>query len=111
MTEAPLTLKSPYLYQIIIFVVINIWAFMGFEVAQYQLVPLYEAPLSWIGWSSLVLFSMTPVLGVSIWKLKEGVQIEKIGWNFKVREVGLEEFEKMMADYTSNYRFLISSFD
>ncbi len=110
MTEEPLTMKSSYLYQIIIFIIINLWAFMGFEVAQYQLVTLYETPLSWISWSSLVLFSMTPVLGISVWKLKDRVQIENPDWDFKVREVGLEEFEKMIANYSSSYRFLLSSF-
>lgn len=111
MTEAPLTLKSPYVYQIIIFTIINLWAFMGYEVAQYQLVTLYETPLSWFGWVSLVLFSMTPVLGVSVWRLKDRVHIENLEWDFKVREVGLDEFEKMMDNYTSSYRFLLSSFD
>lgn len=111
MTDAPLTMKSPYLYQIIIFIVINLWGFMGFEVAQYQLVTLYETPFSWISWISLVLISMTPVLGVSVWKLKDRVQIENPEWDFKVREVGLKEFEEMMSNYTSNYRFLLSSID
>jgi hypothetical protein len=110
-TEESLILKSPYVYQIIIFVIINLWAFMGFEMAQYQLVTLYETPLSWISWVSLVLFSMTPVLGVSVWKLKDRVHIENLEWDFKVREVGLDEFEKMMDNYTSSYRFLLSSFD
>jgi len=54
---------------------------------------------------------MTPILGVSVWKLKDEVHFENPSWDFRVREVGFVEFEKMVKNYTSSYRFLLSSFD
>ena len=92
MTEEPLISKSPFPYQIAIFIIVNLWGYMSFEVAQYQLIFLYEFPLAWIGWSNLVLLSLLPVLGVSTWKLKDRVQLQDPEWNFKNREVGLKEF-------------------
>jgi hypothetical protein len=111
MTEEPLISKSPFPYQIAIFIIINLWAYMGFEVAQYQLVILYEAPLSWIGWSTLVLLSLLPILGVSTWKLKDRVQLQNPEWDFKNREVGFKEFREMVTNYNSSYRYLLSSID
>lgn len=111
MTESPIISKPPLPYQIVIFILVNLWAFMSFEVAQYQLVLIYQHPLSWIGWSNLVLLSMLPVLGVSVWKLKDRFQLQTPIWNFKVREVSFKEFEDMVSNYNANYRFLLSSVD
>jgi len=111
MTEDPLISKSPFPYQIAIFIIVNLWGFMSFEVAQYQLINLYESPLVWIGWSNLVLLSLLPVLGVSTWKLKDRVQLQNPEWDFKDREVGFKEFREMVANYNSSYRYLLSSID
>ncbi len=111
MTEAPITAKSPLPYQIAIFIIIQIWALMCFEVAQYQMVILYQSPFSWIGWATLVLISMLPVLGLSVWKLKDRVQLHNPQWEFKIREVNLREFEEMTKSYNTGYRYLLSSFD
>ncbi|MCJ7817333.1 MAG: hypothetical protein MUP60_00650, partial [Candidatus Thorarchaeota archaeon] len=97
MTESSIISKSPLPYQIVIFIIVNLWAFMCFEVAQYQLVLIYQNPLAWIGWSNLVLVSMLPVLGVSVWKLKDRVQLQTPKWDFKIREVSLREFENMVS--------------
>ena len=111
MTEEPIISKSPFPYQIAIFIFINLWGFMSFEVAQYQLPILFEAPLSWFGWSNLVLLSLLPALGVSTWKLKDRIQLLNPEWDFKTREVGIKEFREMVASYKSSYRYLLSSFD
>lgn len=111
MTEVPIISKSSLPYQIAIFIIIYLWAFMCFEVAQYQMVTLYQSPLSWIGWATLVLTSMLPALGLSVWKLKERVQLQNPNWNFKTREVNLKEFEEMIKNYNNSYRSLLSSVD
>ncbi|MHA1575986.1 MAG: hypothetical protein ACTSU3_01365 [Candidatus Thorarchaeota archaeon] len=111
MTEAPIIAKSPLPYQIIIFIIIQIWALMCFEVAQYQMVTLYQSPLSWIVWANLVLTTMLPVLGLCVWKLKDRVQLLNPQWEFKIREVNLREFEEMTKSYNSGYRYLLSTFD
>ncbi|MFW9844550.1 MAG: hypothetical protein ACFFEV_08235 [Candidatus Thorarchaeota archaeon] len=111
MTEAPVITKSALPYQISIFVLIHIWAFICFEVAQYQMVLFFESPLSWIGWSSLVIATMLPVLGLAAWKLKDRVQLQKPEWEFRIREVHLHEFNEMIKNYNKSYRHLISSVD
>ncbi len=111
MTEVPIISKSSLPYQIAIFIVVHMWAFMCFEVAQYQMVTLYQSPLSWIGWATLVLSSMLPGLAISAWKLKDRVQLQNTNWKFEVREVNLQEFEEMIKNYNSSYRYLLSSID
>ncbi|MHA1615339.1 MAG: hypothetical protein ACTSYJ_10880 [Candidatus Thorarchaeota archaeon] len=111
MTEVPIISKSSLPYQIAIFIIVHVWAFMCFEVAQYQMVTLYQSPLSWIGWATLVLTSMLPALGLSAWKLKDCVQIQDHNWNYKVREVNIHEFEEMIKSYNTSYRYLLSSVD
>jgi len=111
MTEGPIISKSPLPYQITIFIIIHMWAFMCFEVAQYQMVTLYQSPLSWIGWATLILTSMLPALGLSVWKLKDRVQLQNPNWTFKGREVNLQEFEEMTKSFNNSYRYLVSSVD
>lgn len=111
MTKEPLISKSPIPYQIAIFIIVNLWGFMSFEVAQYQLTTLYEAPLGWIGWSNLVILSLLPTLGVSTWKLKDRIHLQNPEWDFKIREVGFKEYREMVSNYNSSYRYLLSSFD
>lgn len=111
MSEDPIISKSPLPYQILIFIIIHIWAFMCFEVAQYQMVTLYQSPLSWIGWATLVLTSMLPGLAISTWKLKDRIQLQNPNWQFKAREVNLQEFKEMTKNYNTSYRYLLSSVD
>ena len=111
MTEAPVTTKSALPFQIAIFILILVWAFFCYDVAQYQMVIIYENPLSWIGWANLVLSSMLPVLGLCAWKLKDQVLLQNPKWEFKIREVSLQEFKEMTKNYNKNYTHLISSID
>lgn len=111
MTEAPIITKSALPYQIAIFILIHIWAFICYEVSQYQMVILYENPLSWIGLSTLVLSTMLPVLGLCAWKLKDQVQLQNPEWTLKIREVNIQEFREMTSNYNKSYRHLISSID
>lgn len=111
MAEAPIITKSVFPYQISLFILIHIWAFICYEVAQYQMVLLFESPFSWIGWGTLVVSSMLPVLGLCSWKLKDQVQLHNPEWEFKIHEVQLPEFKEMTKNYNKNYRHLISSID
>lgn len=111
MAEAPIIAKSALPYQIALFILIHIWAFICFEVAQYQLVILFENPISWIAWATLVLSTMLPVLGSCSWKLKDQVHLQTPEWEFKIREVHLQEFREMTKNYNKSYRHLISSID
>ena len=111
MSEEPIISKSPLPYQIAIFVVLNIWAIMCYEVAQYQLVNFYQHYLSWLTWATLVLWTMTPGLSLFSWKLKDRVEVYDPLWDVKVREINIDEFENMVRSYSSKYRYLLVSFD
>jgi hypothetical protein len=84
---------------------------MAFEVSQYQLVTLYEIPLEWIGWTSLLFLTLMPILSILIWKMKERVQYRKLDWDFRHREVTYTEFSKMVKEYNRNYRQIIAFLD
>ena len=111
MTESPIITKPALPFQIALFILIHIWAIICYDVAQYQMVILFESPFSWIGWATLVLSTMSPVLGVCAWKLKDQVQLQNPKWEFKIREVNLQEFREMTRNYKKSYRQLISSVD
>jgi len=111
MVESPITTKSALPYQIAIFILINLMGFICYDMAQYQMVTLYENPLSWIGMATLLLSSMLPVLGLCSWKLKDHAKLQNPKWEFKIREVSLQEFRVMITNYNKSYKHLISSID
>ena len=111
MSSAPVTARSTGLYQVLLFIVLQIWAFMIYEVAQYQMVTLYETPLEWIGWASLLFLTLIPVTSAISWNLKDRVQLGTIHWDYRIREVGLNEFTQIVNDYNKSYRFMIATLD
>jgi hypothetical protein len=111
LTEGPVRIGSFRTYQVAIFVIVFIWAFMGFEVAQVRLVPLYEQPLVWIVWSVFVLVSIVPAVSAVAWRLKtQVVYIDPI-WNLREIEIALAEYEEMMREYRREYRDYLSEID
>ncbi|TFG33194.1 hypothetical protein EU527_08580 [Candidatus Thorarchaeota archaeon] len=111
MSEDLVVTKSAFPYQIAIFILLQIWALIGFEISQYQMVTLYEFPYIWFGWMSFLLVILIPILGLLIWKLKDRVQLAIPHWNFRIREVDENEYEAMIKDYHLNYRYILSSLD
>jgi hypothetical protein len=111
MSDEPIISKSPLPYQIAIFIVLNIWAVMCYELAQYQLVNFYQHIFSWSIYATLLLLSMTPVLSFFSWKLKGTIEVYDPIWEVKVREVNIDEFEKMVQNYSSSYRYFLVAFD
>ena len=110
-TEGPVRIGSFRTYQVAIFVIVFIWAIMGFEVAQVRLVPLYEQPLTWIAWSVFVLVSIVPAVAAVAWRMKtQVVYIDPI-WNLREREITLAEYEDMMKEYRREYRDYLSEID
>jgi len=61
--------------------------------------------------ATLLLSSMLPVLGLCSWKLKDHAKLQNPKWEFKIREVSLQEFRVMITNYNKSYRHLISSID
>ncbi|TFG28632.1 hypothetical protein EU528_10955 [Candidatus Thorarchaeota archaeon] len=111
MTEDSIIVRSPLPYQIGIFLVVNLWAVMCYEMAQYQLVDLGHNLFAWLIYGTILLWSMTPILSLFAWKMKDRVEIYDPVWEVKIREVNLEEFEEMMKDYNSSYKHIHTSID
>ncbi len=111
MGSAPVTTRSTGFYQVLLFIVLQIWAIMIYDVAQYQMVTLYETPLEWIGWASLLFLTVVPATSLISWKLKDRVQLGTIRWDCRTREVGLSEFTRMVKDYNKRYRYMIAALD
>jgi hypothetical protein len=111
MVESPVISKSTTVYQIAIFLILQVWAIMTFEVSQYQMVTLYDTPLEWIGWASLLFLTIMPMLSTLVWKMKDCVQFRNANWNCRFREVTFEEFSQMVKEYNHKYRQLISYLD
>jgi hypothetical protein len=111
LTEGPLRTGSFLSYQILIFLILFIWAFIGFEVAQFQLVRLYESPFTWIAWATFVLVSLIPAVTAVTWRMKTLILFTEPEWNFREREISLSEYERMMKQYRSEYRNFLSIID
>ncbi len=111
MVESPVISKSITFYQIGIFVIVQVWAIMAFDVAQYQMVTLYETPFEWLGWASLLFLTLMPILSVLAWKMKERVEFRSVEWNYKVREVNFDEFSQMIRGYNQSYRQIVATLD
>ncbi|MFW9805654.1 MAG: hypothetical protein ACFFFK_02865 [Candidatus Thorarchaeota archaeon] len=111
MTESPVKTGSFFNYQVLIFIVVFIWSIIGFEVAQFQLLPLYETLLPWIAWSLFTLISIIPAITAVTWRMKTRVVYIEPEWNFREREVSLKEYETMIKQYRSEYRNYLSYID
>ncbi|OLS31519.1 MAG: hypothetical protein ThorAB25_02410 [Candidatus Thorarchaeota archaeon AB_25] len=111
MTEGPIRIGSFLNYQIVIFLLVIIWAFMGFEVAQFQLLPLYETPFIWIAWAVFVLVSIIPAITAVTWRMKTQIVFIEPVWDLREREVSLSEYREMMKQYRSEYRDFLSIVD
>ncbi len=111
MTEAPLELKSQLYSQGVIFIVVIAWGFMGFEIAQYRLVNLYESPIEWISWATFLFISMFPVLIGITWKMKTSISYSEPAWDFREREITIPEYETMMKQYRGAYQHVLSIID
>jgi hypothetical protein len=111
LTEGPVRIGSFRTYQIALFLIVFVWAIIGFEVAQVQLVPLYEKPLSWIAWSVFVLVSIVPVVAAVAWRMKiQVIYVDPI-WTLREREITLTEYKEMMKEYRKEYRDFLSEID
>ena len=111
MGSAPVTTRSTGFHKVLLVIVLQIWAIMIYDVAQYQMVTLYETPLEWIGWASLLFLTLILVTSAISWKLKNRVQSGAVRWDYQIREVGLSEFTQMVNDYNKSYRYMIASLD
>lgn len=111
MAEGPVKTGSSISYQIIVFLIVIIWTFIGIEVAEVRLLSLFEAPLTWIGWAVFVLISLTPAITAVSWRMKARIKFIEPEWEFREREVSFSEYEEMMKQYRWEYRTFISIVD
>ncbi len=111
MNAAPIEFKSQFYLKGVTFIVVLAWGFMGFEIAQYHLLNLYENPIEWISWASFLFISILPVLiGIS-WKMKTDIKYSEPKWDFREREVTISEYEKMIKQYRRAYQIVLSIID
>jgi hypothetical protein len=111
LVEGPIRTGSFLNYQILIFIIVFVWALMGFEIAQYQLLTLYETQYAWIVWAVFSLVSVIPAITAVTWRMKARVSFIEPKWDFREREVTLSEYEQMMKQYRSQYRNFLSIVD
>jgi len=111
MTVEPFEQRSSNYLQVLIFLAVLTWGFMGFEVAQYRLVNLFTAPYVWIFWATLLFISLLPVLVALSWRLKTSVVFDEPEWDLKEREVTVTEYKSMVKDYHRAYQHSLSMVD
>ena len=110
-SEGPVRTGSFMFFQIAIFLIVFVWSFIGFEVAQFQLLTLYETPLNWIAWAVFTIVSVIPAITAVTWRMKTQISFIEPEWDFREREVLLIEYEQMMKQYRGEYRNFLSIVD
>ncbi|MHA2151830.1 MAG: hypothetical protein ACXAAQ_07595 [Candidatus Thorarchaeota archaeon] len=111
MAEAPLVRSSTIYLQGLIFIILIAWSFMGFEIAQYRLLTLYESPFEWIFWATLLFISMLPVLSAITWRMKTNISYNEPTWDLREREITMTEYRDMMKQYRGAYQHVLSTID
>jgi hypothetical protein len=111
MTETPFEQRPTIYLQVLIFLVVLVWGFMGFEVAQYRLLNLYTSPLVWFFWASLLFVSLMPVLVAISWRMKTGISYLDPNWDLREREVTVTEYNVMIKEYQRAYQHVLSRID
>ena len=111
MTEGPIRIGTFLTYQIVIFLLVIVWAIMGFTMAQFQLLPLYETPYNWIAWAAFILASVIPVITPVVWRMKTQIIFVEPEWDFREREVSQSEYSAMVKQYRNEYRDYLSIID
>jgi hypothetical protein len=84
---------------------------MGFTMAQFQLLPLYETPLTWIAWAAFILASIIPPIIPVVWRMKTQIIYVEPEWDFRKREVSQSEYSAMVKQYRNEYRDFLSIID
>jgi hypothetical protein len=84
---------------------------MGFEIAQYRLLTLYESPFEWIFWATLLFISMLPVLSAISWRMKTNISYNEPTWDLREREITMTEYRDMMKQYRGAYQHVLSTID
>ena len=111
MTEAPFEHKSTLSLQGLIFLVVLVWGFMGFEVAQYRLLSLYDFPFDWLSWATLLFIGLIPVLVAITWRMKTTISYSEPNWDMRDRQITITEYESMMKQYRGAYQHVLSMID
>jgi hypothetical protein len=104
-------LGSSLPYFVAAFLLMQVWGFMAYETAQFQLLAAYENPVVWVFWASVILLVMVPLAALLTWRMKNRVILDDLSWEFREREVAIDEFKKMVHDYVRNYVHFISYWD
>jgi hypothetical protein len=79
--------------------------------AQFQLLPLYETPLTWIAWAAFILASIIPPIIPVVWRMKTQIIYVEPEWDFRKREVSQSEYSAMVKQYRNEYRDFLSIID
>ncbi|UCE09938.1 MAG: hypothetical protein JSW61_13345 [Candidatus Thorarchaeota archaeon] len=112
MPEEPVVQIRPITrYQIVLFVVLLLWAFLGFTFSQTTLVAVISNPGIWLLSSVGVLASLIPPILLVAWKVKQQAILREPIWEMKTQEVDLSEFRQMMNEIADRYSFLVSRYD
>jgi len=90
------------------FTIIVLWATMGLISAQQILLDLVVNPTLWFAVSAGIIISLPVPIALLSWKLKDNLGYANPEWNFVVRNVGMEEYARMMNEYISAYPLLVS---
>ncbi|MFX1484860.1 MAG: hypothetical protein ACFFCP_16910, partial [Promethearchaeota archaeon] len=111
MSKSPIEPRHQLPYQIAMFIIIILWGIMGFEVANGRLLYIYNRPIEWLSWSTLLILAAIPVVITVTWKMKTNISYSEPVWEFREREVSIAEFESMMKQYKKVYQHLLSIID
>jgi hypothetical protein len=103
--------KSSTAYYIAFFAIAIIWVFIGTEQSYLTLSSLLITPFDWLFISSTIMISMIIPVVLLSYNFKKQVIFTEPSWEYRIRDVEITEFDKMMLEYKKSYTSLMSQID
>ena len=90
------------------FTVVLIWSFLGIFVTQSILLQVTADLMDWVVLITVIVVTYSiPISGIS-WYAKQRLVSVIPNWKFVERDVGIEEYRKMVKEYNAAYPLLMS---
>ncbi len=111
LTDEPLDLGRPLIYQALVLVVVLIWGFHAGDRAQYLLLVYEQNPLDWYGFSLVLLVSLASSTAFLSWFFRSRITIGSTDWEFHERELSFSDFSELIGQYRRAYSLVLVDLD
>ncbi len=111
MTDEPLNLGRPLIYQALVLVVVLLWGFHAGDRAQYLLLVYQQNPHDWYGFSLILVVTLALASALLSWFFRSRIAIGSTDWDYRERELSFSDFCKLVEQYRQAYSSVLVDLD